>query len=139
MGIISAGRCIAMRRNFCYNTVDALTRGVDKVAMRSLSLVPSTVTKSLICVNEVNPTEIAGLLYNPFLPEPVSFSAVYDIVDILENFFDKLSFPQATYDYRAFGKPKQSHTAPKKNESEVYRYVSDEIFTTVQGKKKQHS
>ena len=105
------------------------------MAMRSLSLVPSTVTRSLVCVDEVNSTEISGLLYNPFLPEPVSFRAAYDIVDILENFFDNLSFPQATYDYRAFNKQKVAPTSPKKNDSEVCRYMSDEIFNDVHGKK----
>ncbi len=107
--------------------------GSDLMAMRGSSLVPSTVVRSLVCVDGIENYDIAGTLYNIFMPEPIRFTSVYEVIKILDNFFDKISFPQPYYTVRAFdAKP---HPTQRRIESEVQQYMSEDVFVSEQGKK----
>jgi hypothetical protein len=60
------------------------------------------VTRSLICVNSIESRDIAGHIYNPYLPGPVDFYQIADVIRILEVFFNSIRYPQATFSERSF-------------------------------------
>lgn len=75
--------------------------------------IPNAVTRSLVCVNQEHESDYAGVLYNPYIPEPVAFGQIKDLLTALEAFFDTISFPQPFFETRSFleGKPDGEPTA----------------------------
>lgn len=103
------------------------------MAMRGNSLLPSTVTKTLVCVDEFNNSDMSGRFYNLYMPGPINFSSIYEVIDIMEEFFEEISFPQAYCEDRTFtAKPKPTQ---RKQESEAHQYMPEDIFTNENGKK----
>lgn len=102
--------------------------------MRGVSLVPSTVAKALICIDDVIDGDMTGRLYNMFMPEPVGFASVFGFVGVLDKFFDDMDFPRSYYEDRVF-KPKPKPATSKKIEKEVQQYMPEDIFVNEQGKK----
>jgi hypothetical protein len=58
----------------------------------------------LIRIDEYRNGRIAGLLYNPYLETGTRFVDVLDFTNQLDAMFDFISFPQATVQYRSFGR-----------------------------------
>lgn len=105
------------------------------LAMRNYSLVPSTAAKTLVCVDIYQSSDFSGVVHNLFMPQPVAFTSAYQIIYIMEAFFDEIGFPQAYFQDRTFNAPKAKAARSKQPESEVHQYMSDEIFATERGKK----
>lgn len=101
--------------------------------MRGNSLVPSTIVKTLICIDDIVDYDLAGRIYNIYMPEPVRFTTMFYCISVMDKFFDNIAFPQAYCDVRTF------HQQPKKkyqqHKSEVQQYMSEEILLNEQGKK----
>lgn len=104
------------------------------MAMRGVGLVPSTVTKSLICVDGTSYRDMRGRLFNPYIDGPVEFASILTMIIVLEDFFDRIYFPQPYCESRTFIPPHKPD-GPRKTESEVRQYMTEEIFETEHGKK----
>lgn len=52
-------------------------------------------------------SDYSGTLYNPYLPEPVAFGQVKDIITALEEFFDSIAYPQPYFRQRTFGQSQE--------------------------------
>lgn len=100
--------------------------------MRGTLLVPSTVVKTLVCVDEIIDIDMAGRLYNLYMPDLVEFSSTFGFVRIMDAFFDEIAFPQSSYGIRAFNK---KPVKPEIIKKEVRQFMSDDTFINEQGKK----
>ncbi len=56
-----------------------------------------------ICVDQVKHSEIGGRLYHYYSEEPIPFANIVELLRSAEQFFDKISFPQASTKTRRFG------------------------------------
>jgi hypothetical protein len=90
------------------------------------------VTRSLICVDSIESADISGLLYNPYLPGPVDFYQIADVIRILEVFFNSIRYPQATFTGRSFLDEKPSQERPPM--APLHRYMEDEVFDQKSGR-----
>ena len=102
--------------------------------IRGSTMLPSNVTRTLVCIDQAFVAEMAGRLYNPFAEHPIEFHGVIDMATRMDRLFDALSFPQVYFDYRSFRK---ENTAPpaRSKAKEVQRYMDDSIFETEKGQK----
>jgi hypothetical protein len=103
------------------------------MALRSNSLVPSMVTKTRICVDEVNHGDYSGRLCNPYMEEILGFSSIFEFVSLMDRFFDHIRFPQTTFRVRRFSK--EEKTTGRSPDVEVERHMSDEILENEHGKR----
>lgn len=55
-----------------------------------------------ICVDEDKNGELSGRLYHCYDEEPLRFANVIRMVEAMEDFFDRISFPQASTQTRTF-------------------------------------
>lgn len=102
------------------------------MAIRGAPLMPSTVVKTLVCVDDIIDQDMTGRIYNLYMPKPVEFVSVFGFVSVMDKFFDEIAFPQSVYGDRVFAqKPETS----KKLKKEVKQYMPDDIFTSEQGRK----
>lgn len=110
------------------------------MALRSSMLVPSTVTKTLVCIDEIENMEFSGSLSNPYMPDTLEFRGIIDFMNKMELFFDDIAFPQAYYSVRAFDKKTASQQNPPKahrpgeDETVIVRYHDDSILQSRQGR-----
>ncbi len=100
--------------------------------IRNTSLIPSSVTRTLICVDKVINGDYCGRLYNLYMRRPHEFKSIFHFIRFMERFFDHISYPQAVYECRFFT-PLTSKR--KMTEGEVRRYMSEEVFETERGDK----
>ena len=101
--------------------------------VRSNSLVPSTVTRTLICVDEVVGGDYSGRLCNPYMERVLEFKSVYGLIRQMDEFFDKIRFPQTTFKSRKFsGEEKAMGRSP---DVEVEKLMADDILENEQGKR----
>lgn len=105
------------------------------MAIRGSAMIPSTVTKTLVCVDDNTAMEIAGTIHNPYMPTSVSFQGVSEMINAMDRFFNDISFPQAFYSDRIFSEPKTTKKQLDNPEREVQRYMTDDLFVNEQGKK----
>ena len=96
------------------------------------ALIPNTVTKTLICVDEKTDCDFSGVLYNPFMPKPVPYANTNGMIASLEDFFNAIDFPQASFADRTFLEGKAGRE-PKPLET-VERYREDDLLETRAGK-----
>lgn len=61
-----------------------------------------------ICVDEYKDGGMCGRMYHCYADKAWTFSNVIHMIELMENFFDKLSFPQAATKTRTFTKEKQT-------------------------------
>ena len=109
-----------------------MSQEVCDLAIRGMPLVPSMVTKTLICIDEMVEHELTGRILNPYIKEVVPFTNSMQILGIMENYFDKISFPQAYFADRRFEYQKRGNS--RKLKPEIIRYHPDEILTENKGK-----
>lgn len=55
-----------------------------------------------ICVDKYDCSEIAGRIYHCYDEKPWHFTNVIEMIGLLEDFFDRISFPQASTKTRTF-------------------------------------
>lgn len=72
------------------------------MAIRSAPLVPSSITRTLICIDSVDDSIITGSLRNPCFPSPIPFQDVDMLMSLMERFFEIISYPQANFRFRSF-------------------------------------
>lgn len=89
------------------------------------------VTRTQVCVNDIQQGEPSGVLYNPYFPEQKAFFGYLAMIDILDGFFNEIRVPHAFNQYRTFA-AKEEALKPAK---EVTRYMEEDIFTTKLGDK----
>lgn len=70
--------------------------------IRSAPLMPSSVTRTLICIDSADDSNITGTLRNPCFPSPIAFRDVAMLMPLMERFFEILSYPQASFKLRSF-------------------------------------
>lgn len=92
---------------------------------QTMQFVPNLVTRTLICVDSVEDSDFSGRIYNPYMPQPVIFNQVMDIIVWVEAFCDDISYPQSSFEDRSFldGKTRGGRE-PRK----LRRYLDDEVF-----------
>lgn len=66
------------------------------------SPLPNAVTRTVICVDRRIHSDFCGTLYNPYMPGPVSFMHITDIIGTMERFFNQIAYPQPTFEDRSF-------------------------------------
>lgn len=93
---------------------------------------PNAVTRTLLCIDAVRDADFSGTLYNPYFPAPVPFGQVKDILYTLEDFFDRIAYPQADYQLRSFFAHSPEEPIPRKKLSA--RCCGDDIFSAHHGR-----
>lgn len=103
------------------------------MASKTMPYIPNSVTKTLICVNAATKSDYSGMIYNHFMPEPKQFNSYMELINIMEDFFDAINFPQPNFRYRSFFPPRQEQG--EENESlQAVKYFNDDLFEMHHGK-----
>ena len=97
--------------------------------------IPNGATRVLVCVDRCCAEEPAGRWYNPFLPHPVRFESVMQLLCGMEELYNELSFPQPSFCPRGWRDDARQRERCRKRPKEVKRYMSDEIFKEKRGEK----
>lgn len=103
-------------------------------AQKKLVLIPNGATRILVCMDAPHNAELCGHWYNPFLPAPIEFQSVLQLLCGMEEFYNRLSFPQEACCCRSFHRDGLQPVRQKKNR-EVRRYMSDEVLKEKHGEK----
>lgn len=100
--------------------------------IRGTFLLPSTVTKTLVCIDTVESAEFGGRFYNQYLPDCIEFGGAYDFVNKMEDIFDRFRFPHAFFQSRAF---RASHIMCQQDAiaDKLICYQDETIFTQQKG------
>lgn len=69
-------------------------------------IVTSMSTQLRICVDSVGNAQFMGRIYSEYLNKQVSFDRFEGMLQLCENYFDSISFPQKTHSPRSFQKSK---------------------------------
>ena len=56
----------------------------------------------LTCVYNINDGELSGRIYHCYSKEPWKFTNILQLIELADDFFDKLEFPQASTSARSF-------------------------------------
>jgi hypothetical protein len=107
---------------------------VKQLADNTTPPIPNQATRSLICVNGIESADISGLLYNPYLPGPVDFFQIADVIRILEVFFNNIRYPQATFSERSFLEEKAEQPQGRPAPVVLHRYMPEEEFEKKAGR-----
>lgn len=60
----------------------------------------------VLCIDSKNADDVLGRLYSKFQIEPTMFNSSFDLMVKMDEFFDRINFPQASLKTRSFsGKP----------------------------------
>ena len=71
-----------------------------------------------ICVDEIRNGELSGRLYHCYSEEACPFSNVAHLIELAENLFDQIKFPQASTQMRTFtDKSRKTVQPPEKKKS----------------------
>ncbi|MDR2933519.1 MAG: hypothetical protein LBV27_10495 [Oscillospiraceae bacterium] len=73
-------------------------------------LLPSMVTKTLICVDSTDDFEFNGKMFNSYFSRIYEFRGVMEIIGIMDKFFDSIGYPQPYYSERTFERKKDEIT-----------------------------
>lgn len=65
-----------------------------------------------ICVDEIRNGELSGRLYHCYSEEACPFSNVAHLIELAENLFDQIKFPQASTQMRTFTDKSQKTVQP---------------------------
>ena len=93
---------------------------------------PNHITRTTICVDNVESFDFSGILYNPYMPDAVKFNNSKDIIFSLENFFDEMGFPQKYFELRAFNE--KDTTDGAKPAPAIQRYIDNDALKAHTGK-----
>lgn len=96
-------------------------------------IIPNAVTRTLVCVDAISSADYAGTLYNPYLPAPLPFGQITELIALLEEFFNRISFPQAFFESRTF-LDGQAASGRKSAPNPLTRCDDDSLFNRYKGK-----
>ena len=95
---------------------------------------PNGASRVTVCVNSKEHCELQGCWYNAYLPSPVAFATVIDLLAGLECFYNSLAYPQSSVSLRCFGSRLKTGRSSQQRKK-VTRYMSDEQFAAERGEK----
>jgi len=76
----------------------------------------------LLCVDSYEAGDLNGFLDSLLLPEPLPFQGIVQLINKMDDFFDKHSFPQVFFKKRSFDEKKDNkHTGSKEGTSGMQR------------------
>lgn len=55
-----------------------------------------------LCIDNINDGELSGRIYHCYSKEPWKFTNILQLIELADDFFDKLEFPQASTSARSF-------------------------------------
>ena len=55
-----------------------------------------------MCIDNINDGELSGRIYHCYSKEPWKFTNIRQLIELADDFFDKLEFPQASTSARSF-------------------------------------
>ena len=55
-----------------------------------------------MCIDNINDGELSGRIYHCYSKEPWKFTNILQLIELADDFFDKLEFPQASTSARSF-------------------------------------
>lgn len=55
-----------------------------------------------MCIDNINDGELSGRIYHCYSKEPWKFTNILQLIELADDFFDKLEFPQASTSVRSF-------------------------------------
>ena len=55
-----------------------------------------------MCIDNINDEELSGRIYHCYSKEPWKFTNILQLIELADDFFDKLEFPQASTSARSF-------------------------------------
>ncbi len=67
-----------------------------------------------ICVDQNEYGRLSGRLYHCYCEEELRFSELVELIQMMENFFDDISFPQASTKTRSFLEEEQASNSRKR-------------------------
>lgn len=70
----------------------------------------------VLCVDSKNADDVLGRFYNRFGTEPTAFHSSFDLIMKMDEFFDKINFPQASLKTRSFLGGTQAAAGKRPNE-----------------------
>jgi hypothetical protein len=84
---------------------------VIHVAENGETFLSASVTRTLVAIDSTKDYALSGRIFNPYMEETVAFYDMNELLDVMEDFFDDIGFPQAMYTLREFcaGKAKSVH------------------------------
>ncbi|MBC8571438.1 hypothetical protein [Zongyangia hominis] len=102
------------------------------MALQPITALSSNVSKTLVCIDRFENTEISGRLNNPYMEHAIPFDGVIDMITKMEKILDAVTFPLSSVRYRSFEDADKIVTTwmPKR---EVLRYYEDDIFSNKKG------
>jgi hypothetical protein len=82
------------------------------VAQNGETLLSASVTRTLVAIDSTEDFDLSGRIFNPYMQDIVAFHDMKEFLEVMENFFDDIGFPQAMYTLREFcaEKTKAVHT-----------------------------
>ncbi|MBE6905059.1 hypothetical protein [Marasmitruncus massiliensis] len=102
--------------------------------IRGAFLQPSTVAKTLVCIDSIEPAGFSGRFYNPHLPDCVPFCGAFDLVNRMDRMFDQLGFPHAAFRYRSFYKSRLERFC-RPEPAEPACFQDESVFASEKGAK----
>jgi hypothetical protein len=84
-------------------------------------------------VDEIVDGDYSGRLCNPYMEKRLEFGSIFEFVGLMDEFFDKIRFPQTTFRVRRFSK--EERITGRSPEVEVERFMSDEMLENEHGKR----
>lgn len=55
-----------------------------------------------MCIDNINDGELSGRIYHCYSKEPWKFANILQLIELADDFFDRLEFPQASTSARSF-------------------------------------
>lgn len=94
---------------------------------------PSSITKSLICMDDYHAGNMKGRLFNPYCEQHPPFMNCLELVRMMERMMDNFAFPQPCFNERTFFRAQEQRAQPAGKEPQ--RKMSDEVFEDERGAK----
>lgn len=102
--------------------------------IRGTFLLPSTVTKTLVCIDTIDSAEFGGRFYNRYLKHCAEFQGAFDFIQKMDSMFDYFEFPHSFFQYREFCSEKHP-SLQKPSTLNLKCYHNENIFTEHKGAK----
>lgn len=102
--------------------------------IRGTFLLPSTVTKTLVCIDTIDSAEFGGRFYNRYLKHCTEFQGAFDLIQKMDLMFDYFEFPHSFFQYREFCAEKH-HNLHKSSTVNLTCFQNESIFTEHKGGK----
>ena len=95
---------------------------------------PNRINQTRICIHDSSNRDFSGELYNPYLPAPIPFAGVAELLGRMEGLMDRFEFPQSYYQPRSFHDDSKIQ-ALRASEERVTRHMEEKVFETKVGRR----